>query len=224
MSQVSVRASQACEAQSASTWHFLPVAQVEQTPPPQSTSVSGPSCRWSEHWSATQVLVAALQAFDRQSESTRHCWPGKQAGQLPPPQSTPVSAPSLMPSVHDGVGGTQAPAAQVPLGHTTPQAPQLLGSEPTSMHPEPQSTAPAGHVAEQAFLTQALEQHSAPLRQGSPVVRHEASGKSTPTVAWPFCFISSVTLTGVVPTVAYTGLREGHVTTDADVTALHAPA
>ena len=88
-------ASQAFEVQSALTLHFWPVTQVGQVPPPQSVSVSRPSTRWSVHWLDTQVSDSPSQAVEVQSASTAHTLPLGQAEQVPPPQSTSVSAPSF---------------------------------------------------------------------------------------------------------------------------------
>ncbi|MFT3768239.1 MAG: hypothetical protein QM820_22540 [Minicystis sp.] len=79
------------------------------------------------------------------------------------------------------------------------------------------------HAAWQALFAQTFEQHSEPLKQGAPGTRHEGSGKSTPTVAWPFRFMISVTSTGTWLTVASVGSLI-HVGTDAGVTWSHAPA
>ena len=67
--QVRVVASHACDAQSLSRKHTAPSGQGEQIPPPQSGSVSKPSCSWSAHWSATQVEEMASQASETQSPS-----------------------------------------------------------------------------------------------------------------------------------------------------------
>ncbi len=93
--QVFVSASQMPLWQSVPTVHFRPLAQAPQTPPPQSMSVSSPSCRWSEHWLDTHVNVMPSHALLLQSESTRHPPPSAQGEQVDPPQSTPVSAPSF---------------------------------------------------------------------------------------------------------------------------------
>ena len=54
-----------------------------------------------------------------QSGSTRHTYPGTQPGQVPPPQSTSVSAPSLTPSLQVAVGW-QEPPMQVPPAQAVP--------------------------------------------------------------------------------------------------------
>ncbi len=75
--------------------HPLPTPQAEQVPPPQSTSVSLPSCALSEHWVESHTCATASQAWLTQSLSTRHFWfTAHFAGQTPPPQSTSVSVPS----------------------------------------------------------------------------------------------------------------------------------
>src|SRR4051812_45880099 len=56
--------------QSRASWHFLPVAHAPQMPPPQSTSVSLPSCARSPqpwHWLPAHVPPTG------QSPSTTHC-------------------------------------------------------------------------------------------------------------------------------------------------------
>src|SRR2546422_802970 len=97
--QVSDTASQALEAQSPLTLHFLLSAHFGQVPPPQSKSVSSPSCWWSVHWVATPVRAPASQALEAQSPSTRHLRPLAHAGHMPPPQSRSVSLPSFFSSV-----------------------------------------------------------------------------------------------------------------------------
>jgi hypothetical protein len=57
---------------------------------------------------ATQTLAA--QTPLAQSVAARQPRPSAQRGQVPPPQSTSVSAPFLTPSMHEGAA--QMPAAQ----------------------------------------------------------------------------------------------------------------
>ena len=83
--------------------HFFPTAQAPQVPPPQSMSVSAPSCLWSVHRLLTHLDVTKSQALLAQ------------AGLLE--QNPPIGAP------------TQAPLLQVcPLTQAMPHPPQLLGS------------------------------------------------------------------------------------------------
>src|SRR5258705_417742 len=49
------------------------------------------------HWLATQVDDWASHALETQSALPPHDEPFAQAGQVPPPQSTAVSVPSLLP-------------------------------------------------------------------------------------------------------------------------------
>jgi hypothetical protein len=92
--------SQALLAQSVSAWQCRVRPQAAQVPPPQSTSVSLPSFLWSLHWFVTQVSELASQALLEQSVSTPQCSPVAQVAQVPPPQSTSVSTPSCLWSVH----------------------------------------------------------------------------------------------------------------------------
>jgi hypothetical protein len=62
-----------------------------------------------------------------QSVTTRQALPVAQAGQVPPPQSTSVSFPSLIPSVQ--VDAVQAPLTHAnPVVQIVPQLPQLFAS------------------------------------------------------------------------------------------------
>jgi hypothetical protein len=79
---------------------MAPIAQRGQVAPPQSTSLSFPSCRWSAHWFVTHVMDTASQASLVQSLSPRHFFDAAQAGHVPPPQSTSVSFPSCRWSPH----------------------------------------------------------------------------------------------------------------------------
>jgi hypothetical protein len=103
-----IEASQQFDAQSVSVWHIWPLAHWVQVPPPQSTSVSAPSRRWSAHWLSTQVLIVGSQAPEMQSVLAAHIAPLSHWVQVPPPQSTSVSVPSLVPSPQESgwhVGG-----------------------------------------------------------------------------------------------------------------------
>jgi hypothetical protein len=96
--------------QSAGTLQCLPEAQAGQVPPPQSTSVSAPSCAPSLQ--VVPMQTPLVQAPVLQSVPTRQCWGGTQAAHLPPPQSMSVSAPFCTPSAQ--VGSWQV-ARQTPL-------------------------------------------------------------------------------------------------------------
>jgi hypothetical protein len=119
-------ASQAPLTQSLSRAQCLPRPHAGQVPPPQSTSVSRPSRRWSAHWLATQVSVWASQALLTQSLLIWHPLPVAHGAQTGPPQSTSVSCPSLTPSLQVLL---HRPAVQKsPAMHVFPQVPQFLGS------------------------------------------------------------------------------------------------
>ncbi len=94
------RPSHAFEVQSVSPRHFLLSAHVGQVPPPQSTSVSLPSCCASVHWLVAHLPVTLSHALSTQSPLTRHPLPTAQGEQVPPPQSMSVSLPSFCPSLH----------------------------------------------------------------------------------------------------------------------------
>ena len=125
--------SQALLVQSLLVWHFSPVAQVLQVPPPQSTSVSAPSCLWSVHRLLTHLDVTKTQALLAQ------------AGLLE--QNPPIGAP------------TQAPLLQVcPLTQAMPHPPQLLGSVWVFVQKRdplpPHNVCPAEQTTEQVPLEQ----------------------------------------------------------------------
>jgi hypothetical protein len=87
-------------AQSPSAEHFLPGAHVEPQLPPQSTSVSVPFCAPSLHVAAAQVFdpnSCCLHTLLLQSDPVEHFLLSPHFGHVPPPQSTSVSAPSLVP-------------------------------------------------------------------------------------------------------------------------------
>jgi len=54
-----------------------------------------------------QPQTPAEQTSYTQSPGTRHILPTAQVEHMPPPQSTSVSAPSLIPSMHDGAEHTE---------------------------------------------------------------------------------------------------------------------
>src|SRR3954471_11582135 len=95
MAHVRLRASQALVVQSPLDMHFWLIAHFVEQLPPQSVSVSVPSRRWSLHASATHSSVCPSHAMLTQSELATHLALSAQAGQVPPPQSTSVSAPSF---------------------------------------------------------------------------------------------------------------------------------
>ena len=81
----------------------LPTAHAGQVPPPQSTSVSLPFLMPSLHW-----LAGARPAGVERRDGAVACSPGspcrrRRPGQVPPPQSTSVSLPSL--TVRPRTGG-----------------------------------------------------------------------------------------------------------------------
>ena len=80
------------------------------------------------HWLTTQASELASQAFDAQSVFARQPKPFPQGGQVPPPQSTAVSLPSLV--VFAQVAGAHR---WLDVLHTV-----LLQSKP-------QGTPPGGH-------------------------------------------------------------------------------
>jgi hypothetical protein len=88
------------DAQSAATVHLPPLAQVEQVPPPQSTSVSV--------WFLTLSVQVAfwqtppVQTPEEQSLPTEQALVSAQVCWHDPPQSTSASLPFFTPSVHDG--------------------------------------------------------------------------------------------------------------------------
>jgi hypothetical protein len=82
-----------------------------------------------------------------QSVPAVHFFPSAHAGQLPPPQSTSVSVPSSIPSLHVGAGASHLPAVQSfdwqssaplhgpPFGHGVVRRPQLAPPSTTKMPP-----------------------------------------------------------------------------------------
>jgi hypothetical protein len=103
-------------AQSDGTWHFLPTPHVAHVPPPQSVSVSLPSCMPSK-----QVLTAAEQA---------------------PPMQKPLQQLALVMhavplGAHMFIVGEQTPFAQLPLQHSAfvmhivPSGPHIVAVEHT---------------------------------------------------------------------------------------------
>jgi hypothetical protein len=146
---------QALLAQSVLAWQlWLKAQRAQLLAPPQSMSVSVPSLRWSVHVLDAQSPDTLSQAVLVQSVLARHFFPTPQVGQVPPPQSVSVSAPSCFWSIHRlltqveltrsqmllAQAGllvqnppfgtpTQAPLLQLcPLVHAWPHAPQLLVS------------------------------------------------------------------------------------------------
>jgi hypothetical protein len=101
--------------------------------PPQSMHSSSPFRTPSAQLGA--MHVAPTQTRDTQSELTRQCLPVAHFGQKPPPQSTSVSVPFLMSSVHVGIG-----AASTGGTHALPSQP---GAVPASKRGKPQT--PATH-------------------------------------------------------------------------------
>jgi hypothetical protein len=100
--QVFSVASQTPLAQSAPRLQASPIVQSCGAPQtaPQSTAVSPSSCKPSAQWAgASHSLVAASQRPLEQSASTAQPSPLGQGKQLPP-QSTPVSSKSIVPSEH----------------------------------------------------------------------------------------------------------------------------
>jgi hypothetical protein len=86
--------------QSAGVRHDLVSAHFEQTPPPQSTSVSAPFFTVSEQVGAWHL--APVHTPLEQSPPARHALPTAHPPHVPPPQSTSVSAPFFTVSVHSG--------------------------------------------------------------------------------------------------------------------------
>ena len=80
--QINFRASQACEVQSLLSRQPWPSAHGVQIPPPQSASVSTPSCCWSKHWLAMHVNPNASQALEAQSVFCRHFCRSNKADRL----------------------------------------------------------------------------------------------------------------------------------------------
>src|SRR3989338_8916729 len=104
---------QLLETQSVSAEQESRLAQAGQVPPPQSTSVSAPFCALS-----LQVAIGGLHMSDTQLLETQSVFAEQesrlaQAGQVPPPQSTSVSAPFCIPSLQVIIGGTHAPDTQL---------------------------------------------------------------------------------------------------------------
>ncbi|CAG8592541.1 7758_t:CDS:2 [Acaulospora colombiana] len=96
--------------------------------PPQSTSVSRPSLIPSTQLLDTQTCgdTNILQALLIQSLAPRQNLPNPHGRHIGPPQSTSVSRPFLIPSAQLF---EHTPLEQVlPVAHTFPQPPQLLGS------------------------------------------------------------------------------------------------
>ena len=93
-------ASQALVRQSLSAAQPWPMPQTPQVPPPQSMSVSLPSFCSSLHWLVTHTWVLASHALLEQSASMTQPLSIPHGEQVPPPQSTPVSLPSLRWSAH----------------------------------------------------------------------------------------------------------------------------
>jgi hypothetical protein len=98
--QTRLTAEQMLDAQSEGCMQVLPSPHAGQLPPPQSMSVSLPSLSWSSHVDVAHVSLNVSHADEAQSEATLQSCPTWQGEHVPPPQSTSVSLPSLMPSVH----------------------------------------------------------------------------------------------------------------------------
>jgi hypothetical protein len=82
------------------------MAHRPQLPPPQSTSVSAPFLIPSLQVGAGAAQKPAVQtALATQSPAVAQAFPMAHRPQLPPPQSTSVSAPFLIPSEQVGPGG-----------------------------------------------------------------------------------------------------------------------
>jgi hypothetical protein len=103
------------DAQSALCTHFCLSAHGMQVAPPQSTSVSSPSITPSVQWLVWQVCMSAWHQVLVQSLPEMHALPSPHVEQVPPPQSTSVSAPSLRPSPHWLATHTSVIELQKPL-------------------------------------------------------------------------------------------------------------
>jgi hypothetical protein len=94
--------------QSLATLQPWPLAQVGQVPPPQSTPVSEPFWIMSMQVAGMLAHTPLEQKPEVQSPSIAQPWPFAQVGQVPPPQSTPVSAPFCVASLQVAGAGTGA--------------------------------------------------------------------------------------------------------------------
>jgi hypothetical protein len=91
-------------------------------------AVSAPFCTLSVHDGAWHV---ALQTPSLQSVPALQLFPSSHAGQLTPPQSTSVSLPLSIPSVHVGAGGGPPSSTLASLCATAPSCSPL--SPPLSL-------------------------------------------------------------------------------------------
>src|SRR4051812_27962461 len=91
-------------------------------PPPQSMSVSVPSCtRFMHPGSIMGAHTPFMQSVLAQSLLPLQGCPIGHGPQMPPPQSTPVSVPFLMPSLQVGTtGGAHTPFTQSVLWQSLP--------------------------------------------------------------------------------------------------------
>jgi hypothetical protein len=128
-------------AQSASTLHATQVPLALQTVPPLSVHAVPVAALVVPHVVAAHVLTRQREACAAQSVGavhstqaplehtvlaqslgTRHVCPFPHAGHCPPPQSTPVSVPSITPSVQLAAGGASTPVSAFPFASMPPLA------------------------------------------------------------------------------------------------------
>jgi hypothetical protein len=177
---------QAIEVQSDSCKHCFPSGHAAQMPPPQSTSVSLPSLTWSSHVEATQVPEPMSHTVDAQSRVSLQSLPTAQAAQVPPPQSTSVSLPSLTPSAHsDGthLSATQVrPTLQSPSSRHCTQTPlplHLVPAEEEQTAPAASGTEPGVPSAAQVEVTHGFELVGT-LRRSTPRTTCPVSSQTIP--------------------------------------------
>jgi hypothetical protein len=135
--------------------------------------------------------VVPTQLALAQSASARHPCPSGQAGQLVPPQSTPVSSPFLAPS---GQAGTwQAFAVHTPSTQSDPALHACPEAQPLQLPPQSTSLSvpffcPSVHPgARQRSKEQTPLSQSLPAKQAPPVVQGGQVGPPQSTsVSVPF--------------------------------------
>jgi hypothetical protein len=137
-------------AQSPSILQTFPVSHLGAAAPPQSTSVSSPFFLPSLACGSRHAPAAVSHDALTQSASPLHPPPVPHLGADAPPQSTPVSSPSFLPSVADA--GWQVPEAQLPLAQSGSPLQALPSTHFLAAGP-PQSTS----VSSPFFLPSASE-------------------------------------------------------------------
>ncbi len=183
--------SQTPEIQSVGTSQFPGAAQAGQSGPPQSTSVSFPLGAPSWQVGAAQVLVASSQTSETQSSASPQPSSVSHVEPHSPPQSSSVSEPFWVPSVHEG--GWQTSIRQtvevqsVVSRHESPSSHGPQVSPPQSTSDSLPLWMPSRQVAAvHEPSPQASDRQSSPSSQPSPSSHgpHEGPPQSTSVSPW----------------------------------------